>query len=228
MKNLSIKDWSEKDRPREKLLQKGISSLSDAELMAILIGSGNKEMSAVDLSKYILAEAKNNLNTVAKKTVAELMQFKGIGEAKAISILAALELGKRRESYKIEQQKKITSSQDIFRLMNGHFRDLSYEEFWVIYLSKSNNVIEKVKMSQGGISGTVVDIRLILKKAVEILASAIILSHNHPSGQLKPSEQDKQLTMKLKQASLYFDITILDHIVIANNSYYSFADEGDL
>ncbi len=226
MKNLSIKDWAEDDRPREKLLSKGIQALSDAELIAILIGSGNREMSAVELSKHILSNFANDLNLVAKKTVKELTAFKGIGEAKAISILAALELGKRRDSSVVNEQKKINCSKDIFDLMNEKFRDLPYEEFWVIYLNRSNKIIEKIKMSQGGISGTVVDIRLVLKNAVENLASSIILSHNHPSGQIKASQQDIDLTQKLKKASLYFDISVLDHVIVADNQYFSFVDEG--
>ena len=228
MKNISIKDWSEDDRPREKLLRKGIQALSDAELVAILIGSGNKEMSAVELSKNILLANENNLNNVAKKSVLDLMKFKGIGQAKAISILSALELGKRRESIEIELQKKISSSKDIFQIMNVKFRDLPYEEFWVIYLNRSNKIIHKEKMSQGGVSGTVVDVRLILKKAIENLASSIILSHNHPSGQLKPSPQDIEITQKLKNASSYLDISILDHVIVADNQYFSFADDGIL
>ena len=228
MRNLSIKDWSEDDRPREKLLNNGIQTLSDAELIAILIGSGNKELSAVDLSKYILSENDNNLDRLAKKTVSELMLFKGIGEAKAISILSALEIGKRRDATSTELQNKITSSKDVFRIMNSKLRDLPYEEFWVLFLNRSNKIIHKEKMSQGGLSGTVVDIRLILKKAIENLASSIILSHNHPSGQLKPSEQDKSLTQKLKQASSYLDISVLDHIIIADNQFFSFADNGIL
>jgi len=228
MRNLSIKDWSEDDRPREKLLNKGIQTLSDAELIAILIGSGNKELSAVDLSKYILSENDNNLDRLAKKTVSELMLFKGIGEAKAISILSALEIGKRRDAISTKLQNKITSSKDVFRIMNSKLRDLPYEEFWVLFLNRSNKIIHKEKMSQGGLSGTVVDIRLILKKAIENLASSIILSHNHPSGQLKPSEQDKSLTQKLKQASSYLDISVLDHIIIADNQFFSFADNGIL
>lgn len=228
MKNLSIKDWSEDDRPREKLLQKGIQSLSDAELIAILIGSGNREMSAVELSKHILSKSNNNLNLIAKNTVQELMQFKGIGEAKSISILAALELGKRRESVEIEERRKITCSQDISLLMNPIFRDIPYEEFWVIYLNRSNKIIKKIKMSQGGISGTVVDIRLILKNAIQNLASSIILSHNHPSGNIKPSQQDIDLTKKLKKASSYLDISVIDHVIISDNQSFSFADEGIL
>ena len=228
MKNLSIKDWSEDDRPREKLMQKGIQSLSDAEIIAILIGSGNRGMSAVELSKHILSENGNDLNRIAKNSVQELIKFKGIGQAKAISILSALELGKRREATEIEERKKISSSKDVFLLMNPKFKDLPYEEFWVIYLNRSNKIIHKEKMSQGGIAGTVVDTRLILKKAIENLASSIILSHNHPSGQLKPSQQDISLTKKLKEACTYLDISVLDHIIIADNQFYSFADESIL
>jgi len=228
MKNLSIKEWSEDDRPREKLLLKGIQSLSDAELLAILIGSGNREMSAVELCKHILSKAENNLNLLAKNSVNELMQTKGIGEAKAISILAALEIGKRRDALETTNQKKISSSKDIFLIMNPIFRDLPYEEFWVIYLNRSNKIIEKIKLSQGGLSGTVVDVRLILKKAIENLASSIILSHNHPSGNRNPSSEDTRLTLKLKEACTHFDISILDHIIVSDNHYFSFADENIL
>ena len=226
MKNLSIKDWSEADRPREKLLQKGTLSLSDAELVAILIGSGNKEMSAVELAKHILLRNGNDLNKIAKQSVKELMLFKGIGEAKAISIIAALELGKRRESSEVEERNKITSSKDVFLLLNSKFKDLPFEEFWVLFLNRSNKIIHKERMSQGGISGTVVDIRIILKKAIENLASSIILSHNHPSGQLKASRQDIELTEKLKEAGKLIDVSVLDHVIVADNKYYSFADEG--
>jgi len=228
MKKLSIKDWSVDDRPREKLLQKGIQSLSDAELIAILIGSGNREMSAVELSKHILSENANNLNHVAKKSVQELTKFKGIGEAKAISIISALELGKRRDAIDVEKQNKITSSKDVFLLLNSKYKDLPYEEFWVIFLNRSNKIIHKERMSQGGVSGTVVDIRIILKKAIENLASSIILSHNHPSGQLKASQQDIDLTEKLKEAAKLIDVAVLDHIIVADNKYYSFADQGIL
>lgn len=226
MKKLKIKDWSEEDRPREKLIQKGIQTLTDAELIAVLIGSGNRELSAVELSKYILSDNGNDLNKIAKKSVKKLTEYKGIGEAKAISILAALELGKRRDLSKTEEQVKIGSSKGIFQILNPLYRDLPYEEFWVIFLNRSNKIIHKEKISQGGISGTVVDNRIILKMAIEHLASSIILSHNHPSGQLQASQQDIQITQKLKEACKLVDIAVLDHIIVADNQYLSFADES--
>ena len=227
-KNLSIKNWALDDRPREKLLQKGVSVLSDAELIAILIGSGNKKQSAVTLSKFILNEFNQDLNLLSKKSVNDLIKFNGIGEAKAISIIAALELGKRRISQNIEQEKTIRSSQDIYNLMQSELRDLPHEEFWVLFLNRSNKIIDKIKISQGGISSTVIDKKIILKKALELLASSLILCHNHPSGNKKPSQEDKTITQKIQKAANLFEITVLDHIIICNNSYYSFADENIL
>jgi len=226
--SLSIKDWALDDRPREKLLQKGVSVLSDAELIAILIGSGNKEQSAVSLSKFILNEFKQDLNLLSKKSVNDLMQFKGIGEAKAISIIAALELGKRRISQKTEQQKTIRSSQDIYNLMQEKLRDLPHEEFWVLFLNRSNKIIDTLKLSQGGISATVIDKKLIFKKALELLASSLILCHNHPSGNKKPSYEDKRITQEIQKAAAFFELAILDHIIICGDNYYSFADDGIL
>jgi DNA repair protein RadC len=228
MDNLSIKNWSIDDRPREKLIKNGRQSLSNAELMAILIGSGNRTQSAVELSKQILHQFDNDLNKLSKCTIKDLVQIKGIGEAKAVSIIAAIELGLRRKNTDSTIRKAISSSQDVFELMQAKLMDLPYEEFWVIYLNRSNKVIEKIKFSQGGISGTVVDIRLILKSAIQLLASSIILVHNHPSGQTKPSQQDLQLTKKLKEAALLFDIQVLDHLVISDKHFFSFADEGEL
>ena len=225
-KKLKIKDWALEDRPREKLLTKGISSLSDAELIAILIGSGNKEVTAVELSMKILNSVNNNLNNLGKLTVEELKANKGIGEAKAISIVAALELGRRRKLADIVNKKKITGSKDVFEIFHPLLADLPHEEFWILLLNRSNRIIDKSKSSQGGISGTVIDVRMILKYAIEKLASAIILCHNHPSGNLKPSDADIKITNKLKDASKFMDIKMLDHIVIGDNSYYSFSDEG--
>jgi len=225
-KKLKIKDWALEDRPREKLLTKGISSLSDAELIAILIGSGNKEVTAVELSMKILNSVNNNLNNLGKLTVEELKANKGIGEAKAISIVAALELGRRRKLADIVNKKKITGSKDVFEIFHPLLADLPHEEFWILLLNRSNRIIDKSKSSQGGISGTVIDVRMILKYAIEKLASAIILCHNHPSGNLKPSDADIKITKKLKDASKFMDIKMLDHIVIGDNSYYSFSDEG--
>lgn len=226
--NLKIKDWALEDRPREKLIKKGVQSLSDAEIIALLIGSGSRNETAVELSKKILKSANNNLNELGKFNVDDLIKMKGIGEAKAITILAALELGKRRKISEIITKKKITQSKDIFELFQPILGDLPHEEFWVLYLNRSNRIIEKIKISQGGISGTVTDIKIILKQAVEKLASSIILCHNHPSGNRNPSKADDSITQKLKQGSELLDIQVLDHIIIADLEYFSYADEGKL
>ncbi|MDO7170762.1 RadC family protein [Mariniflexile sp. AS56] len=224
--SFSIKNWSQDDQPREKLLYKGKASLSDAELVAILIGSGNRDESAVDLCKRILASANNNLSELGKLSIKQLMEFKGIGEAKAISIVAALELGRRRRGEEALEKKKITSSNSVFELMQPIIGELQHEEFWIVYLNNSNKVIQKNQLSKGGITGTLVDVRLVLKNALEVGATGLILSHNHPSGTLKPSEADKQITKKLKTAAESLDIKVLDHVIITENAYFSFADEG--
>ncbi|MGB8375049.1 MAG: DNA repair protein RadC [Salegentibacter sp.] len=224
--NFSIKYWAEDDRPREKLLQKGKLSLSDSELIAILIGSGSRNESAVELSKRILASSKNNLSELGKMSVQQLCNFKGIGTAKAVSIVAALELGRRRRIEEALEQKKISSSLSVFELMQPLIGELPHEEFWIIYLNNSNKVIDQVQLSKGGITGTLVDVRITLRKALELGATAIILSHNHPSGNLNASEADKQLTKKLKTCAESLDIKVLDHIIVTEKSYFSFADEG--
>ena len=221
-----IRSWAEDDRPREKLLLKGKSTLSDAELIAILIGSGNTEETAVDLSKRILQSLNNNLSELAKLTVKDLMQFKGIGEAKAISIIAALELGRRRKDAEPEKRVKITDSQSAFDTIYPHLGDLNHEEFWVIFLNRANAVIGKQNISKGGVSGTVVDPKVVFKMAVQFPASGIILAHNHPSGNLKPSQADHQLTRKLKEAGKALDIPVLDHLIIGERDYFSFVDEA--
>ncbi len=222
----SIKFWALEDRPREKLLKKGIASLSNAELIAILIGSGIKNESAVEISKKILNGSANNLNELAKLTVNDLKKIKGIGEARAITIVAALELGRRRKMEEVIQKKKIGGSRDVFDLFQPLLGDLPHEEFWVLYLNRSNLILDKVKISQGGIAGTVTDIRLIMKQAVDRLAVSIILCHNHPSGNLKPSEADTRITKKLKESGDILDISVLDHVIVSDSSYFSFADEG--
>lgn len=224
--SFSIKYWAESDRPREKLLLKGKTSLSDAELLAILIGSGNREESAVTLSQRILQASQNELGLLGKKSVKELMKFKGIGEAKAISIVAALELGRRRRAEEPKKRVKITSSDSVFDLMQPLIGDLGHEEFWVLFLSNSNKVLSTFQLSKGGITGTLVDVRLIFKKALEENAVSIILAHNHPSGNLKPSMADKNLTLKLKKAGESLDIKVLDHLIVTENAYFSFANEG--
>ena len=224
--SFTIKDWAQDDRPREKLLQKGRGSLSDAELLAILIGSGNRKQSAVDLCKKILSETGNNLGELGKLSVKQLMNYNGIGEAKALTIVAALELGRRRRAGEALEKKKISSSSSVFELMQPEIGELPHEEFWIIYLNNSNKVIEKYSLSKGGITGTLVDVRLALKKALELGATSLILAHNHPSGNLSPSNSDKQLTQKLKTAGESLDIKILDHVIVTEQSYFSFADEG--
>ena len=226
--SFTIKNWSLDDQPREKLRDKGQSSLSDAELIAILIGSGNKSESAVALSKRILASTDNNLNALGKLSLKQLMKFKGIGEAKAISIAAALELGRRRRGETALRNNKITSSASVFELMQPVLGDLQHEEFWIVYLNNSNNVIQKTQLSKGGITGTLVDIRLVLRHALEFGATGLILVHNHPSGTLKPSEADKQLTQKLSSAAHSLDIKVLDHLIITQKAYFSFADANIL
>ena len=226
--SFSIKNWSQDDQPREKLLYKGKAALSDAELVAILIGSGNREESAVALCKRILASTNNNLNALGKLSIKKLMGFKGIGAAKAITIIAALELGRRRRGEDALEQKKITSSKSVFELMQPVIGDLEHEEFWIVYLNNSNKVLQKNQLSKGGITGTLVDVRLVLKNALEVGALGLILAHNHPSGTLKPSEADKNITQKLKNAAQSLDIKVLDHLIITEKAYFSFADENML
>lgn len=224
--SFSIKQWHEDDRPREKLVSKGKSALSNAELLAILISSGNREESAVALSQRMLASAKNNLNELGKASVKSLMDFKGIGEAKAVSIVAAIELGRRYRSEATIKKQKITSSQAVFDLLQPILGDLYHEEFWIVYLNNSNGILKLEQLSKGGITGTVVDVRLAFKLAIQLGAVAIILAHNHPSGTLKPSQADINLTQKLKSAGESLDIKVLDHLIITENSYFSFADEN--
>ena len=222
----SIKSWAEDDRPREKLLLKGKRALSDVELIAILISSGSRNESAVDLSKRILSSIDNNLNKLGKLSVTDLTKFKGIGDAKAISIITALELGRRRRLEEALELQMISSSKAVFNIMQPLIGELQHEEFWVIYLNNSNKVLYKNLLSKGGLTGTLVDVRLVFKKAIELYATAIILCHNHPSGKLKASNGDKLITNKLKQAGEILDIKVLDHLIITENSYFSFADES--
>ncbi|MDP3353844.1 MAG: DNA repair protein RadC, partial [Flavobacteriaceae bacterium] len=206
--SFSIKSWAEDDRPREKLLSKGKQALSDAELIAILIGSGSRNESAVELSKHILASINNNLSALGKLSVTDLIKFKGIGEAKAISIITALELGRRRRLEEAMELPKITSSKAIFDIMQPLIGEIATEEFWIVYLNNSNKVLHKSQLSSGGLTGTVVDVRLVFKKAVEINSTAIILCHNHPSGNTKPSDADIQLTKKMKLGGETLDVKV--------------------
>lgn len=226
--SLKISQWAEEDRPREKLMLKGKGSLSDAELIGILLRSGTVSLTAVEVGKMILRQVDNDLNELAKLTVHDLQKIKGVGEAKAISIISALELGRRRKETVSQKKEIITSSQTAYDTMYQYLVDLNHEQFWVIMLNRANMVLKKVMVSQGGVSGTIADPKLIFKSALENLASAIILVHNHPSGNLKPSEADLALTRKVKSAGNLLDIPVLDHIIFTNNSYYSFADEGTI
>lgn len=225
-KILNIKSWSPDDRPREKLILKGKSALSDAELIAILLGSGTSSMSAVDVAKKVLQLSDNNLHELARLTVKDLVKIKGIGEAKALTIVAALELGRRRKELENNEKPKITGSKDAYDLVKADLMDMSHEEFWIVLLNRANRVIKKSQISQGGVAGTVADPKIIFKLAIDELASGIILAHNHPSGNLTASQADLDLTKKLREAAKLLDIQVLDHIIVAGQKYLSFADEG--
>ena len=227
-KKLNIKEWAVEDRPREKLLSNGSRSLSDAELIAILIGSGNLNETAVELSRRILTSANNNLNELGRKSIDSLKAFKGIGEAKAITIVAAMELGRRRKDAEVFNKNKITGSKDAADFFQPLLADLNHEEFWIMLLDRGNKILDSFMISQGGISGTVIDVRIIMKPAIEKLASAIILCHNHPSGTMQASDADLKITRKIKDAAKLMDISVLDHIIIGQNTYLSFADKGIL
>lgn len=225
-KKLTIKSWSENDQPREKLLKQGRKNLSDAELIAILIGSGSKNESAVSLSQRILSSVDNNLHSLGQLEASDLLQFKGIGEAKAITIIAALELGRRRKEVSPKEKLKIRSSSDIYNILESDFQDLKIEEFKILLLDRSLQVLSQHNISVGGVAGTVVDAKTIFKLAITNLASSIVLAHNHPSGNLTPSQQDLRVTEKLVEAGKMLDITITDHLIISEKGYYSFADNN--
>jgi len=225
-KKLNIKSWSEEDRPREKMMLKGREALSDAELLAILIGSGNTELSAVGLSQLILNSADNNLHELGKKGLSEFMVFKGIGEAKAITIAAALEMGRRRQLTDPKELPPVQSSSEAYHLIAPIIADNNYEEFWILLLNRASKLIKKVKISSGGVNAVLADPRLIFKAAIENLASAIILVHNHPSGNLTPSREDINITKKLQDGAKFLDLSVPDHLIITQEGYYSFADEG--
>jgi DNA repair protein RadC len=222
----SIKEWDDADRPREKLLAKGKQALSDAELIAILLGSGSRNESAVGLAKRVLLSVENNLVEISKLSIAELLKFKGIGEAKAISIVAAMELGRRRRGAEVMERKKIGSSKDVFEIFQADVADSQYEEFWILLLNRANKIMKKVKISDGGVSGTVADPKRIFRAAMDSMASAIILCHNHPSGNITPSNADIALTKKIVNGASYFDMAVLDHIIIGDGNFFSFADNG--
>ncbi|MDQ3143224.1 MAG: DNA repair protein RadC [Bacteroidota bacterium] len=224
----SIKTWAEDDRPREKLISKGKHALSNSELMALLIGSGSKNESAVELSKRILDSCNNNLFELSKMSLENLKKFKGIGLVKAINIEAALELGRRSQNSAALEKPVITCSKDSYAVIKSRIENLAHEEFWVLFLNRANKLIHHENISSGGISGTVVDVRMVFRRALDLQATGIVLSHNHPSGNIKPSTQDIELTNKIKIAGTYLDITLIDHIIIGERNYYSFADEGIL
>ncbi len=226
VQHLSIKQWAEDDRPREKLMLKGKQALSDAELLAILLATGTKNESAVQLAQRILSAYQNNLHEIAKLSINDLKKFKGIGEAKAITIMAALELGRRKKDTDTVKYETIKTSIDAYNHIAPKLCDLPHEEFWMILLNRSNKIIKTELVGRGGVSGTVADVRLMMKTAVEHLASSVIVAHNHPSGNLNPSESDIQLTKKIKEAAKLFDMQLVDHVIVGDASYLSFADEG--
>ena len=226
--NYSIKQWAKDDRPREKLLSKGANVLSDSELIAILLHHGTRNRSAVEVAKDILRAGKDNLNELGKLNVKELMKIKGIGEAKAITIVAALELGRRRQAIASREKAVVTSSTDVASYLQVLLKDYQHEVFAVLFLNRANKINHFQVISEGGMTGTVADPRIILKKALEENAVSLILCHNHPSGSLKPSRADEELTLKIKEAARYFDIKVLDHLIVSDDGYYSFADEGIL
>ncbi len=228
MKNLTIREWSPEDRPREKMLLKGKSALSDAELIAILIGSGTGTHSAVEVAKNLLQIAGNNLHTLGALGVKELTRVKGVGEARAVAVAAALELGRRRREFLPDEKPKISGSRDAFELVKANLMDLPHEEFWVLLLNRANRLIRKQQVSIGGVAGTVADPKIIFKLALEELSSGIIVAHNHPSGNLVASQADIQLTQRLKEAGKLLEIQVLDHLIVAGHRYFSFADEGML
>lgn len=225
---MSIKFLAEDDRPREKFLLKGKNSLSDSELLAIIMGSGSRDETAVELARKILASVDNNWHQLSLLTIKDLTKFKGVGEVKAISIATALEIGRRRASQEIPEKPQISSSKDAYQILKLHLADLRTEEFWAIFLNQSNKVIHLAQLTQGGINQSIVDIRIVFKTALEHFATGIIISHNHPSGNVKPSAEDISITKKIKEAGNLMNIQLLDHLIITQNSYLSFADEGIL
>jgi len=226
--HVSIKAWAEDDRPREKFILKGRHALSDAELLAIQLGSGSRNESALDLAKRILASSGGSFSKLAKLTVEQLMEFKGIGEAKAINILSALEIGRRRKSEAKEELLVIRQSRTIYEAFHDLLSDLDHEEFWCMFLNAGNGVIKKEIISKGGIASTIVDVRVIMKKALLLSATGIILVHNHPSDRTKPSQSDINITNNIKEGAKLLNITLLDHVIVGDTNYYSFADEGVL
>ena len=222
----ALTTWAVEERPREKVMANGVQYLSDSELLAILIGSGTRHITAVELARQILKGAGNSLHLLGRQGIGELVRIKGVGPAKAIAILAALELGRRRAGIQHTEKTPVKSSETVYKLFHPLMGDLEHEEFWLLMLNRANRVLGRYKVSQGGLSGTVIDTRIILKKALDNLASSIIVCHNHPSGNKQPSDADLKITEKLKKAAEILEIKLLDHVIIADKSYFSFADEG--
>lgn len=222
----AIKFWAEEDRPREKLVHKGRNAMSDVELLAILIGSGSKDLTAVELARSILNDAGNDLNKLGKKSISDLKKYKGIGEAKAVSIYASLELARRKQKVSSEKKHQILSSQQCYSYLYPKFADLDHEQFFTLFLNRKNVVIGMEQISKGGISSTVVDGKIVFRKALEVKCTAMIIAHNHPSGSVYPSESDKVLTRSLIKFGKMIDLPILDHLIITDNDYFSFADAG--
>jgi len=223
---LNIKSWAEEDRPREKLLNKGAQALSDTELLAILLRSGSREETAVGLAQRVLHGADNNLNELGRQPLSTLTRFKGLGETKALTIIAALELGRRRQLTDVKDRPLVRSSRDSYHAISTILADLPHEEFWILMLNRANRIISRERVSMGGVTGTVVDARIVFKRALDMLACSIVLCHNHPSGNLSPSQADIDLTKKMKAAGKTLDIQVVDHLIISDEGYYSFADEG--
>lgn len=224
-KTQAIRHWAEDDRPREKMILKGRTALSDAELLAILIGTGSGSKSAVDLGRELLSLSNGNLHEFGKLRLSQLCAIKGIGQSKAISLLAALELGRRRKDLQVEKRPKIDSSMKAYQEFKGYFSDLTHEEFFVLYLNRANEVLQVKQLSIGGTAGTYVDPKIIFKNGIDLTASGIILAHNHPSGQLEPSHEDKILTKRIKQFGELIEMQVLDHLIITDNGYFSFSDQ---
>ncbi len=228
MDNGSIKDWAVNERPREKMMERGEQALTDAELLAILIGSGTQKKSAVQLMKEVMDACDNRLSLLSKMTLEELMSFNGIGEAKALTIKAAAEIGRRRALEKANDIDQITTAEDVYNMMHPLMRDLSHEEFWVLLLNNNARVIKRVKLSSGGLTQTAVDIRMILKEALIVEATNLVVCHNHPSGYIYPSREDENITKKIMSASETMNIRLIDHVIVTDGQYYSFADNGKI
>lgn len=223
---MSIKFLAEDDRPREKFLMKGKNALSDAELLAIIMGSGNRQESAVDLARRILNTVENNWHQLSKLSVKDLMKFNGVGEAKAISIASALEIGRRRAAQEVPERKKMTCSKDVFEFLKPYLGDLQTEEFWAVLVNQNNRILHFSQLTTGGISSSIVDVRILFKTALEHFATAVFVAHNHPSGNLKPSQDDIRITKQIAEGGNFLNIKLLDHLILNQTSYYSFADEG--